>query len=126
MFTPLGSKERFPVHGSPTLFCSEFSLVGTVRWLAPGCQRCKSSLQFQFATTEVFVLVGLSLIGVLPPFFSTLGSRIGSTWSYVEGAVYLFIGLVQTTYTKPRTMLSVEDAKFLTFLFVEKVSHGVK
>jgi hypothetical protein len=70
------------------------------------------------------VLVALLLTGVFPPFFSTLGSLIGSAWSYVEGAVYMFIGFVQATPTWPETMLSVEDATFLTFPFVENVSLG--
>ncbi|KAA6362326.1 MAG: hypothetical protein EZS28_042149, partial [Streblomastix strix] len=87
MFPPLGSQERFLVYEPPPLFYSEFPQVGTVRGLAPGCQRCKSSLQFQFAATEVFVLVTIPLTGVFPPFFSTLGSQMGFPWSYVEGFV---------------------------------------
>ncbi|KAA6364599.1 MAG: hypothetical protein EZS28_039874, partial [Streblomastix strix] len=124
VFPPLASQERFLVYESPPLFYSEFPQVGTVRGLAPGCQRCQSSLKFQFATTEVFVLVALLLTGVFPPFFSTLGSRMGFPWSYVEGAVQVFISFVHATPTWPETMLSVEDATFLTFPFVENVSLG--
>ncbi|KAA6317329.1 MAG: hypothetical protein EZS28_055119, partial [Streblomastix strix] len=63
MFAPLRSQERFPMYEFPPLFYSEFPQVGSVRGLAPGCQRCQSSHQFQFATIEVFVLVALPQTG---------------------------------------------------------------
>ncbi|KAA6400178.1 MAG: hypothetical protein EZS28_004296 [Streblomastix strix] len=73
MFTPLGSQEIFPVCEYPPLFCSKFPQVETDRGLAPGCQRCQSSLQFQFATTEVFVYVTLPLTGDLLSFLLNFG-----------------------------------------------------
>ncbi|KAA6363859.1 MAG: hypothetical protein EZS28_040612, partial [Streblomastix strix] len=72
MFPPLGSLQGFPVYDSPPLFYSEFLQVGTVHGLKPDCQRLQYQLQFQFGTTEVFMLIALPLTGVLPHFLSNL------------------------------------------------------
>ncbi|KAA6398470.1 MAG: hypothetical protein EZS28_005995 [Streblomastix strix] len=121
VFPPLGSQERFLVYESLPLFYSEFIQVGIVRGLAPGCQRCQSSLQFQFATTEVFVLVALLPTGVLPPFFSTIGSRIGFPWSCVEGAIRrLFdkiLGLVEFVEAKP-----IENLETMNVIHIQSQS----
>ncbi|KAA6399271.1 MAG: hypothetical protein EZS28_005195, partial [Streblomastix strix] len=97
MFPPLGSLEIFLVYDSPPLFYSEFLQVGTVSGLNPDCQRLQYLLQFQFAITEVFVLVTLLLTAVIPPLFSTMLST-----------------------TQPEIMQSVEDTTFFTFPFVGK------
>ncbi|KAA6379281.1 MAG: hypothetical protein EZS28_025196 [Streblomastix strix] len=68
--------------------------------------------------------MALPLTGVLPPFFQTLDSRIGFSWSSVEDTVQIFIGFIPATPIQPETMLSVEDATLLTFPFVENISLG--
>ncbi|KAA6402860.1 MAG: hypothetical protein EZS28_001613 [Streblomastix strix] len=96
--------------------------IETVGALASSYQRYLFSLQFLFATIEAFALVALLLTGISLAFFSILSSRMGFHWSYVEGVIQIFIGLDPATSTQPRTMLSVEDATFLIFPSIGKVS----